>query len=220
MKLTGGAADVLKLVNGLSGLAGGAGAATGVAGKAASNLGASAAGVAASRILSGAQLASSVNGGPVLDWLTHESPIAGILNGTETVGDFLTRKGDEIEQNASTFWSDWDSNYAWRGFANFLTAGFAYGHDDPEVDENEALIRADIERMNSMTAESNGEVVRSTSEMTQAANEMKGLPALIASAVETGMSRVTILVDVDSMANALMPRIGGGMASTVLATVK
>ena len=49
---------------------------------------------------------------------------------------------------------------------------------------------------------------------------MKGLPALIESAVERGMSRVTIVVDVDTVANAVTPRVGSNMAAVYRATMK
>ena len=58
------------------------------------------------------------------------------------------------------------------------------------------------------------------SEMTQAANEMKGLPALIAAAVENGMSRVRIVVDVDGIANAVTPRVGSNMAGQIKYLIK
>ena len=52
-----------------------------------------------------------------------------------------------------------------------------------------------------------------TSEMTAAANNMKGLPAEIALAVENGMSRVKIYIDGYYAGQALTPHINGAMGS-------
>ena len=61
----------------------------------------------------------------------------------------------------------------------------------------------------------NESINKSTSEMTEAANGMKGLPAQIESAVERGMSRVKLVVDVDGIANAVTPRISSNIAAGV-----
>ena len=211
LKLTGAAADALKLINGLRGLAGGKAVGTAIGSK----LAGSTVGAGLAAILPQAQLFSSINGGPVFDWLTHNSPIAGILNGTESVSDLIARKSAEIEHNKETFVDDWWENKLLGNFLNHLTFGaFRGGSDDVYKTEEE------IERMKSLADESNSDVVRSTSEMTQAANEMKGLPALIAAAVENGMSRVRIVVDVDGIANAVTPRVGSNMAGQIKYMIK
>ena len=53
--------------------------------------------------------ASSVFG-PIADWLTHESPIAPVLNGTQTVTDFVEESKKNLEKNAETFEEDWKNN--------------------------------------------------------------------------------------------------------------
>ena len=53
--------------------------------------------------------ASSVFG-PIADWLTHESPIAPVLNGTQTLSDFAEEQKQNIEDNAKTFKEDWENN--------------------------------------------------------------------------------------------------------------
>ena len=62
-------------------------------------------------ILPGVASWVSVNGGPVWDWLTHESPFAGLLTGQETLGDFWERlKGKFSEENIQDFKDNWDPN--------------------------------------------------------------------------------------------------------------
>lgn len=62
-------------------------------------------------ILPGISSWVSVNGGPVWDWLTHESPFAGLLTGQETLGDFWERQKDKFsEENVQAFKDNWDPN--------------------------------------------------------------------------------------------------------------
>ncbi len=53
--------------------------------------------------------ASSVFG-PIADWLTHESPIAPVLNGTQSLPEFVEETKENIEKNAETFEEDWKNN--------------------------------------------------------------------------------------------------------------
>ena len=234
LKLTGAAADMLKLLNGLKGLTGGKTVGTAVGSK----LAGSAAGASLATILPQAQLFSSINGGPVFDWLTHNSPIAGILNGTETVGEWANRMGAEINRNAATFADNWDPNspngnviakfFGGRnanqdaadrlGTSNWLPSymGGGIGNGSTKYDEAASKMERAAE---DLVGGSNSQKQSST-ELTAAADSMKGLPALIESAVERGMSRVTIVVDVDTVANAVTPRVGSNMAAVYRATMK
>jgi len=220
LKLSGAAADALMLIKGLKGLSGGKAAGTGIGTAIGSKLAGSTA------LTSAATGATSVIGGMgllpavVTDMFLNqtyagagllENGLSGLVTGFQKD---LEEKKAEIERNAETFASDTLNNRLMQGFLYQMTGGLFKTGNYNFVSEEE------FQRMKEVADESNGEVVRSTSEMTQAANDMKGLPAQIGYAIESAMSRVTIVVDVDSMANALMPRIGGGMASTVLATVK
>jgi hypothetical protein len=220
LKLSGAAADALMLIKGLKGLSGGKAVGTGLGTAIGSKLAGSTA------LTSAATGATSVIGGMgllpavVTDMFLNqtnagrgllENGLSGLVDG---IRQDLEDKGAEIQRNAETFASDTLNNRLMQGFLYQMTGGLFKTGNYNFVSEEE------FQRMKDVADESNGEVVRSTSEMTQAANDMKGLPAQIGYAIESAMSRVTIVVDVDSMANALMPRIGGGMASTVLATVK
>ena len=104
-RLISGFNQLITMGGGGAGAAGAAGAAGGTGGGLLAGLAGKAAGV-----LPWLSTFLSYNGGPVYDWLTHESPLAGVLTGKETIGDFLSRTGKNIEENASTFEQDWANN--------------------------------------------------------------------------------------------------------------
>ena len=111
LKVSEGALTMVKLLDGLKGLMSGASAADATSAGAAA--GSNWASGFASAVLTKAPWLTnfmSINGAPVFDWLTHESPIAGVLNGQESIGDLWNRWMGEIQQNASTFFEDWSNN--------------------------------------------------------------------------------------------------------------
>jgi hypothetical protein len=76
---------------------------------------------------------SSVNGGPLLDWFTHEGPFGTIFQGTESIGDWWTRTQAEIAERASTAGEDWKNL-----FKTILGLG-DLGADQDFLDFEEAL---------------------------------------------------------------------------------
>lgn len=111
LEITGGLLTIVNLINGLQGLGiigGGAGAA-GTATATGSSL-TTALTTGLGGLLPNIVSWVSTNGGPVMDWLTHESPIASILNGQESIGDWWNRVNGNVSKNAETFASDWASN--------------------------------------------------------------------------------------------------------------
>jgi len=76
---------------------------------------------------------SSVNGGPLMDWFTHEGPFGTIFQGTESVGDWWSRTQQEISDRASTFADDWKNL-----FKTILGLG-DQGADQDFLDFEEAL---------------------------------------------------------------------------------
>lgn len=86
------------------------------------------------------------------------------------------------------------------------------GNMDWEMPEN-------IDKMSRTIEESFAGQSQSNSEMTAAANELKGLPAAVGAAVRSGMSGVTIVIN-ESAVGAIGRRIGGNMANNVAAMVK
>lgn len=113
LKITGGLLTIVNLINGLQGLGiigGGAGAAgAGTATAAGSGL-TTALTTGIGGLLPNILSWVSTNGGPVMDWLTHESPFASVLNGQESLGDWWNRLNGSVSKNAETFVSDWANN--------------------------------------------------------------------------------------------------------------
>ena len=109
MKIGGSILTILKLIDGLKGLGlmsgGGEAAAAGAAG------GGWTTGIF-SKISGALPDVSGVMNfwGPMMDWLTHESPFAGMLTGQQSVSDFWSEFTSQVKENASTFESDWRNN--------------------------------------------------------------------------------------------------------------
>ena len=109
LKLTGTALDVLKIINGAKGLIAGSGTGGGAAVAGASSASVGLTGFA-SKVLPGLGNWVSVNGGPVLDWLTHESPLGTLFQGTESWSQLWDRLQKEQEERTATFAENWDPN--------------------------------------------------------------------------------------------------------------
>ena len=113
LKITGGLLTIVNLFNGLRDLGilggGGGAVATGGGGSVGGGL-VTAVSNGLANVLPGLANFVSVNGGPVADWLTHESPVAGVLRGQESVGDVWSRFTAGVEHNAETFTEDWSNN--------------------------------------------------------------------------------------------------------------
>ena len=71
-----------------------------------------AAGLKLADFMANAQLWSSVNGGPIIDWMMNNSPWAPMLNGNETPGQWWNRMVSEQQERAANFGSNWDANSA------------------------------------------------------------------------------------------------------------
>ena len=61
---------------------------------------------------------------------------------------------------------------------------------------------------------------QSSSEMTQAAGTLKGLPAEVASAIESGLARVKIYIDGQTAGRVLSPYVSGSMGSALASFTK
>lgn len=83
------------------------------------------------------------------------------------------------------------------------------GNMDWEMPEN-------IDKMTRTVEESFSGQAQSNSEMTAAANDLKGLPAAVSAAVRSGMSGVTIIIN-DSAVSAIGRKVGSSMARGVQA---
>ena len=116
LRLTGGALEVLKLVNGLKDLMGIGGGAAGAAGAAGATgltggtLGASLmAGAGKVAGLFGSQVFQNTAPG-VYDWLMNQTDVGMWLRGTKTPGDTWNEFKGNVEKNAGTFEQDWREN--------------------------------------------------------------------------------------------------------------
>ena len=117
LNLTGGALQILKLIDGLKsfGLIGG-GAASGVANAAGSSLGGvggTAFAHGANIAMNGTQVLSSTFLAPLFDWATHNTWLGQeYILGTREKGSW----GKEISENAATFAEDWKNNNIYKFF--------------------------------------------------------------------------------------------------------
>lgn len=111
LKLTGGALEILKLINGLQGLGilgGGAGGAAGAAG------GGLLSSVNTWLTGAGATVTSLINGGmqnmapAAFDWLLNNSPLASVLNGNESWDAWWQRQQAEQQERTETFGDNWN----------------------------------------------------------------------------------------------------------------
>ena len=122
LKLTGGALTIMKFINGLKdlgllgGKSGGGEASTAASGGIWTSIGNFVATNAPK-----AQIWSSTNGGPVLDWLTHDSPFATMFNGIESPAEWFERQKSEFEQRKESFASDWEENEIYKFFKKGAT---------------------------------------------------------------------------------------------------
>ena len=141
LEVSEGVGTILKVINGLKDLAGiGGSGAAGTASWVSKAM--TTASQAVTKYLGNPALQSAL---PIIgDWFTYNSTIGHWLMGTETPADTL----EGIKQNASTFLEDWKNNVLFRGVLQALTGGFAFGTGGEDgFDENEELIRQDLERM-------------------------------------------------------------------------
>ena len=77
-----------------------------------------------------------------------------------------------------------------------------------------------LDQLQNATEDLTGRTVQSTSEMTAAANDMKGLPAEVAAAVRDVVASMVIYIDGESVGRAVTPHISAGLGSKLLATTK
>ena len=215
LKLSGAALQVMELINGLRGLTASA---------------AATAGASAGSSWAGAFASAAMKAAPFLAFLYT------LMNPASTAGDGLDSIWDAngnpttAGREAGITWTR-DKDEAMAEYkravrdANESANTIYTGDTDAAAARNRRWLdsQAALDRMTDTTSDLKGvneATARSTSEMTQAANDLKGLPALIAAAVENGMSRVRIVVDVDGIANAVTPRVGSNMAGQIKYLIK
>lgn len=114
LKLTGGALDILKIINGLKDLMG-IGAAGTAGGSLATTLGTALTGTIGkvAGVLGNATLQNAVPG--VADWFTNNTHLGRWIGGTEKPQEYF----DQVKKNTETFGSDWKNNAIYKALLSW-----------------------------------------------------------------------------------------------------
>lgn len=218
--------NVAKVVNGAKGLLGGGSGGGGTTGGTAAAAGGGWLTGISNKIagfMPGVSSWVSVNGGPVWDWVTHESPLAGVINGMESWDDFLQRQKDKFsEESVQEFKNNWDptnpdANVLAKAVDYILTGGNhdAFEEEDWEGDSYD-LMNA-IERMTDEIEEMNGDGAQSGNSLTSSdVSDFKGIPAAIEAAVRSAMKGIRIYMDGQEITSV----VSAGIAGRVVAMTK
>lgn len=235
LKLTGGGLQVLNLINGAKGLfGGGKGGSTGTSGT-----GSTGGGWWTGTMNGMTGLASKGSAFVLSNGLNNLFPVVGDMFMNQTNAGRALRDGGglaglwaglkqdvaekaaEIERNAETFQDDWSNNVLVKKAAeihrnNQIAADWTMG-DEYSAEELMAMVKAaeDLTGASETTR-------KSSSEMTEAAGTMKGLPGTIESAILRGMSQIRIYIDGQQAGAALTPSINsilGGIVKGVTGVI-
>ena len=242
IKLTGGALHILQLINGVKNLHlfGGGGDDTVTNGGGSDKVytggkfTGTAAGLKLSSFMANAQLWSSTTGGPYMDWFLNQTNAGRALrDGTDVIEGLKTdvnEKIEDIKHNAETFEEDWKNNEIVKFFtqrndnadaATRLSTGadwrpsYMQGTANNYYNPNMVQFQNATEKMEEAASEltGNNDVSRqSSSEMTAAAGQLKGLPGVIEGAIMSGMSGIKIYIDGQLAGNVLTPYVNSGLA--------
>lgn len=228
LKLVGGGLQVLNLVNGAKGLLGGGAGAGSSAGAAAA--------------AGGSGSASTV--GTVVGTILKKAIPAGIGAGL-VIADSLNNHGDEnqwseeeierIRQLNAKGSSGPTIDMTWGGIGErFKTAGEWTFDDNLSAAEAMALVSggvsqtslgnpAGLRALEEATADLTGASTaqrQSSTEMSEAAGTMKGLPGVIEGAILTGMGKVKIYIDGQQAGGVLTPYVNSVMAGALMGIVR
>ena len=126
---------------------------------------------------------------------------------------------ENIEHNASTFQEDWANNVLVKKAEeinryNQTAADWTYG-DEYSAEELMAMVKA----AEDITGASNA-TKQSSTEMTEAATTMKGLPGVIEGAILTGMGKVKIYIDGQQAGGVLTPYVNSVLAGALMGIVR
>lgn len=142
------------------------------------------------------------------DWILAERAMSEALMNIDTTEQEAQELQTRLEQTRAALESaegGWDAIQAYKDWRQERSLGDM----DWEMPEN-------IDKMTRTVEESFSGQAQSNSEMTAAANDLKGLPAAVSAAVRSGMSGVTIIIN-DSAVSAIGRKVGSSMARGVQA---
>ena len=220
--------NIAKVVNGAKSLLGGGNGATGGGGTAGE---AGTASTASGGFLTGlwnkaaaaAPAAAnwiSLNGAPVVDWLTHESPIAGLLNGTETAEEFFARWSEKFsEESVQAFKDNWDptnpdANVLAKGVDWLLTGGNHEDFEETDWSNDPYDLTAAIERMTD-EIENGNDREKAKGPTKEDLDDFKKTPGLIENAVKAGMAGIKIYMDGEQISAIVSQYQGAGVYADV-----
>ena len=218
LKLTGGALQVLNLINGIRGLTGAA---------------ASSAGAAAGPSWGTAFASAVVKAAP---WLVG---LYTLLNPAETAGNDITNIYDEngnlttagreaMENNGgSLFFDRNDPKYSAPGINTIDLRPRGWGSESPVLtpdnyDRGYGTVY-EFDQMQQATEDLIGASnvqKQSSTEMSEAATTMKGMPGVIEGAILNGMGKIKIYIDGQQAGGILTPYVNASMAGAITALVK
>ncbi len=140
------------------------------------------------------------------DWILAERAMSEALMNIDTTEQEAQELQTRLEQARTALESaegGWDAIQAYSDWRQERSLG----NMDWEMPEN-------IDKMTRTVEESFSGQAQSNSEMTAAANDLKGLPAAVSAAVRSGMSGVTIIIN-ESAVSAIGRKVGSSMARGV-----
>ena len=225
IRLLGGAANILQLVNGLRGLNGAS---------------AAAAGATAGTSWASSFASAAMKAAPFLAFLyTMLNPADTGNDDLEDENGNLTEVGAEVEKNfskvegrrytpaqeeaAQELWDKYRTGTFGKG--DLTEKSWLFGdekwnellngmHELAQTDGWKELADLPEEFLNE------GGIKQSSTEMTEAAGQLKGLPGVIEGAILAGMSQIKINIDGQTAGQVLTPYVSAGMGGMVLAVTK
>ena len=166
----------------------------------------------------------SVNGGPVYDWLMHESPLADLLNGRESLADLWQRQKDKFsEESVQEFKDNWDPNNPEANViaktvgktAENLRAAEEWTFGDDFTAEDAMALARSVDRMADEVEKSNDIEKSKDSPTAEDLKEFKKTPGKIEDAVKNGISGIRIYLDGEEISAIVSRHQGSGVYALV-----
>lgn len=177
-----------------------------------------------------------------MDWFLNQTNAGRALrDGTDVIEGLKTdvnEKIEDIRHNAETFEEDWKNNEIVKFFtqrndnadaATRLSSGadwrpsYMQGTANNYYNPNMVQFQNAAEKMEEAASELTGneDINRqSSSDMSAAAGQLKGLPGVIEGAIMSGMSGIKIYIDGQLAGNVLTPYVNSGMAGILAGLTK
>ena len=163
--------------------------------------------------MSGAQIFSSVNGGPIVDWAMNNSPWATLFNGTENFDQWWNRMVSEQKQRIDTFGEDWANNNLVKFFTDRndnadAASRLATGADWRPSYMGGGSAQEAVEKMTETTEDLTGATdaqQKSATDLKNAADNMQNVPAETAKAVYDAINGMEVKMDGQTVGWVTLP---------------